>query len=136
MAVVYAVECSIARLGGHRQVTSPVPQPSFTFANPRKAILTVRVCRASASPVPPAADVRTCRICKQTYTPAENHPRACRHHTAHFGGETKRKFEGVNTGGTMDTVGGGEITAYWHCCGSKDPFDLGCEAGPHMSYDD
>jgi hypothetical protein len=51
-------------------------------------------------------------------------------------GETKRKFESVHTGGTMDTVGGGEIVAYWHCCGAADAFDPGCEAAPHMSYDD
>lgn len=51
-------------------------------------------------------------------------------------GETKRKFESVYTGGTMDTVGGGEISQYWHCCGAADAFDPGCEAAPHMSYDD
>jgi hypothetical protein len=51
-------------------------------------------------------------------------------------GETKRKFESVYTGGTLTTVGGGEIVQYWHCCGVTDPFDGGCEAAPHMSYDD
>lgn len=51
-------------------------------------------------------------------------------------GETKRKFESVYTGGTMSTKGGGEIIAYWHCCGNTDAFDIGCEASPHMSYDD
>lgn len=51
-------------------------------------------------------------------------------------GETKRKYESVYTGGTMDTVGGGEITQYWHCCGRNDPFDPGCEAAPHSTYDD
>lgn len=51
-------------------------------------------------------------------------------------GETKRKFESVYTGGTLTTVGGGEIIEYWHCCGVKDPFDPGCEAAPHISYDD
>ena len=51
-------------------------------------------------------------------------------------GETKRKFEGVYSGGTMNTVGGGEISSYWHCCGEKDAFHPGCEMGPHMSYDD
>ncbi|BBN02059.1 hypothetical protein MPTK1_2g12410 [Marchantia polymorpha subsp. ruderalis] len=80
--------------------------------------------------------MRTCRQCKQPFDPETNDPRACRFHTAHFGGETKRKFESVYTGGTMDTVGGGEIVEYWHCCGSKDRFDPGCEAAPHSSYDD
>jgi len=51
-------------------------------------------------------------------------------------GETKRKFESVYTGGTMETIGGGEILQYWHCCGVADAFDPGCEAAPHMSYDD
>lgn len=83
-----------------------------------------------------ATTVRTCRNCKKQFNPSENHPRACLYHTAHFGGETKRKFESVHTGGTMDTPGGGEITSYWHCCASEDPFDPGCVAGPHASYDD
>lgn len=51
-------------------------------------------------------------------------------------GETKRKFESVYTGGTMDTADGGKITAYWHCCGKEDPFDIGCVASPHQSFDD
>lgn len=51
-------------------------------------------------------------------------------------GETARKFESVYTGGTMETVGGGEISQYWHCCGAPDAFDPGCEAAPHMTYDD
>ncbi|CAK9221898.1 unnamed protein product [Sphagnum troendelagicum] len=81
-------------------------------------------------------ELRTCRICKKLFQPIHNHPQACRYHTAHFGGETKRKFESVYTGGTLTTVGGGEIVQYWHCCGVTDPFDGGCEAAPHMSYDD
>lgn len=79
---------------------------------------------------------RTCKNCKQAFDPLENHPRACRFHPAHYGGETKRKFESVYTGGTMSTADGGKVTAYWHCCGNEDPFDLGCEASPHLSYDD
>ncbi|CAK9867159.1 unnamed protein product [Sphagnum jensenii] len=81
-------------------------------------------------------ELRTCRICKKPFQPVHNHPQACRYHTAHFGGETKRKFESVYTGGTLTTVGGGEIVQYWHCCGVTDPFDGGCEAAPHVSYDD
>lgn len=30
--------------------------------------------------------LRTCRNCKRQFDPALNHPRACRFHTAHFGG--------------------------------------------------
>lgn len=51
-------------------------------------------------------------------------------------GETKRKFESVYTGGTMDTPDSGKVFQYWHCCGSEDPFDAGCTAAPHCSYDD
>uniref|UniRef100_A0A6V7QU01 Uncharacterized protein n=1 Tax=Ananas comosus var. bracteatus TaxID=296719 RepID=A0A6V7QU01_ANACO len=39
------------------------------------------------------AVLRTCKNCKAQFDPALNHPSACRFHTAHFGGETKRKFE-------------------------------------------
>ncbi|XP_038879129.1 uncharacterized protein LOC120071126 [Benincasa hispida] len=80
--------------------------------------------------------LRTCRNCKAQFDPSLNHPRACRFHTAHFGGETKRKFESVHSGGTMDTPDSGKVFQYWHCCGSEDPFDPGCTASPHSSYDD
>ncbi|CAK9317996.1 unnamed protein product [Citrullus colocynthis] len=80
--------------------------------------------------------LRTCRNCKAQFDPALNHPRACRFHTAHFGGETKRKFESVHSGGTMDTPNSGKVFQYWHCCGSEDPFDPGCTASLHLSYDD
>ncbi|KAM3211915.1 hypothetical protein ACQJBY_065177 [Aegilops geniculata] len=80
--------------------------------------------------------LRTCKNCKKQYDPAANHPSSCRYHTAHFGGETKRKFESVHSGGTMDTPGAGKVLQYWHCCGSEDPFDVGCTAAPHSSYDD
>ncbi|GAB2232850.1 hypothetical protein Droror1_Dr00011916 [Drosera rotundifolia] len=80
--------------------------------------------------------MRTCRNCKQQFDVGFNHPRACRFHTAHFGGETKRKFESVHTGGTMSTPNSGQVFQYWHCCGSEDPFDPGCTSAPHSSYDD
>ncbi|CAI9780828.1 unnamed protein product [Fraxinus pennsylvanica] len=79
---------------------------------------------------------RTCKNCKTQFDPVLNHPRACRYHTAHFGGETKRKFESVFSGGTMDTPDSGKVFQYWHCCGSEDPFDPGCTSAPHASYDD
>ncbi|KAK9194469.1 hypothetical protein WN944_005176 [Citrus x changshan-huyou] len=176
--------------------------------------LTPIQCSASANN---GSSLRTCKNCKTQYDPLLNHPRACRFHTAHFGGnpihfslyevkvplifssgddlekigemgelrgvkglpklfgcfkdplqiygrvdfarpllkmptiaelkvftllnsipsgETKRKFESVYTGGTMDTPDSGEVFQYWHCCGSEDPFDPGCTAAPHSSYDD
>ncbi|XP_050243942.1 uncharacterized protein LOC126692390 isoform X2 [Quercus robur] len=51
-------------------------------------------------------------------------------------GETRRKFESVYSGGTMDSPDSGKVFQYWHCCGSEDPFDPGCTAAPHSSYDD
>lgn len=36
----------------------------------------------------------------------------------------------------MNTPDSGKVLEYWHCCGSEDPFDLGCTAAPHASYDD
>ncbi|CAI5992130.1 unnamed protein product [Closterium sp. NIES-65] len=109
----------------------------FGLCAKRHHTVTTRcTANSSSSSSSSASDVRTCRNCKQPFSPADNHPMACRHHTAHYGGETKRKFESVYTGGTMNTVGGGEITAYWHCCGATDPFDPGCVAGPHETYDD
>ncbi|RDX90949.1 hypothetical protein CR513_27130 [Mucuna pruriens] len=81
-------------------------------------------------------NLRTCKNCKTQFDPALNHPLACRFHTAHFGGETKRKFESVYEGGTMSTPDSGKVFQYWHCCGSEDPFDPGCTAAPHTSYDD
>ncbi|XP_078438603.1 uncharacterized protein LOC144709073, partial [Wolffia australiana] len=83
-----------------------------------------------------ATELRTCRRCKRQFDPSLNHAAACRFHTAHFGGETKRKFESVHTGGTLTTPGSGKVLQYWHCCGSEDPSDPGCTRGPHLSYDD
>ncbi|KAJ4749715.1 carboxypeptidase [Rhynchospora pubera] len=79
--------------------------------------------------------LRTCKNCKSQFDPALNHPSACSFHTAHFGGETKRKFESVYTGGTMSTPDSGKVYQYWHCCGSDDPFHPGCTSAPHASYD-
>uniref|UniRef100_A0A2P2IP41 Uncharacterized protein n=1 Tax=Rhizophora mucronata TaxID=61149 RepID=A0A2P2IP41_RHIMU len=80
--------------------------------------------------------LKTCKNCKTQFDPSLNHLFACRFHTAHFGGETKRKFESVYTGGTMNTPESGRVFQYWHCCGSEDPLDPGCTAAPHASYDD
>nr|GEV56286.1 hypothetical protein [Tanacetum cinerariifolium] len=81
-------------------------------------------------------NLRTCKQCKKQFDPVLNHPQACRFHTAHFGGETKRKFESAYSGGTMNTPDSGKVFQYWHCCASEDPFDPGCTASPHCSYDD
>ncbi|CAN8232915.1 unnamed protein product [Cochlearia groenlandica] len=119
----------------HNLHTSKIP-----IQNSRRCVLTKRIrCIASSSS---SSDedgnkiLRTCKSCKTQFDPLFNHSRACRFHTAHFGGETKRKFESVYTGGTMETVGSGRVLHYWHCCGSEDPFDSGCTSTPHSTYDD
>ncbi|XP_039123120.1 uncharacterized protein LOC120259557 [Dioscorea cayenensis subsp. rotundata] len=110
---------------------------SHANRTPLALVLALRGCpsviRCTIGPDPV---LRTCKNCKQPFDPSVNHPRACRFHTAHFGGETKRKFESVYTGGTMNTPDSGQVFQYWHCCGSEDPFDAGCTAAPHCSYDD
>ncbi|CAA7055650.1 unnamed protein product [Microthlaspi erraticum] len=101
----------------------------------RRCLLIKRI-RCEASSAGGGNSLRTCKNCKTQFDPLLNNPRACRFHTAHFGGETKRKFESVYSGGTMDTPNSGKVLQYWHCCGSEDPFDSGCTASPHSTYDD
>ncbi|XP_044467516.1 uncharacterized protein LOC123197331 [Mangifera indica] len=119
----------------HRNRTLPTifhrylrPTTTLTYSSSLNSIQ----CSAN----PDTKTLRTCKNCKTQFDPLLNHPRACRFHTAHFGGETKRKFESVYSGGTMDTPDSGKVFQYWHCCGSEDPFDPGCTAAPHSSYDD
>ncbi|EES14884.1 hypothetical protein BDA96_05G108300 [Sorghum bicolor] len=107
------------------------PAPAVRLASRGRSRATAASGEGAAAQV-----LRTCKNCKQQYDPSGNHPSACRYHTAHFGGETKRKFESVYAGGTMDTPNSGKVFQYWHCCGSEDPFDVGCTASPHCSYDD
>ncbi|KAG2325293.1 hypothetical protein Bca4012_039782 [Brassica carinata] len=117
----------------HSHSLKNLKKPSL---NSQSRLLINRIrCSASSDGVG-GNTVRTCKNCKTQFDPILNHPRACRFHTAHFGGETKRKFESVYTGGTMDTPNSGKVLQYWHCCGSEDPFDPGCTASPHSTYDD
>ncbi|CAM8891010.1 unnamed protein product [Rhodiola kirilowii] len=117
---------------------SPLPcQNRMVFNESYRA--RIQICRRSFSVRCSENAVqtrRTCKNCKGSFEPSLNHARACCFHTAHFGGETRRKFESVHTGGTMDTPDSGKVLQYWHCCGSEDPFDPGCTSGPHYSYDD
>ncbi|CAK9153363.1 unnamed protein product [Ilex paraguariensis] len=103
---------------------------SLEFKNPSAMKFPIRCSEK------PTQTLRTCKNCKTQFDPVLNHPRACRYHTAHFGGETKRKFESVYIGGTLNTPDSGKVFQYWHCCGSEDPFDPGCTATSHASYDD
>ncbi|KAK7295744.1 hypothetical protein RJT34_18656 [Clitoria ternatea] len=105
--------------------SSSKPNSTYTYT----CISSIRCCSSFYN-------LKTCKNCKTQFNPALNHPLACRFHTAHFGGETKRKFESVYEGGTINTPDSGKIFQYWHCCGSEDPFDPGCTASPHASYDD
>ncbi|ERN00038.1 uncharacterized protein LOC18428080 isoform X1 [Amborella trichopoda] len=122
---------------------SPRPQPCHLLSvlpvvtsaeRPWRSCSAVRCGEVNNGAV--GLNLMTCRQCKSQFDPSRNHSRACRFHTAHFGGETKRKFESVHKGGTMSTPDSGRVLQYWHCCGSEDPFDPGCTAAPHQSYDD
>ncbi|KAL1323133.1 hypothetical protein HN51_068179 [Arachis hypogaea] len=108
-------------------------QSQQRFHSPSKAISIIQCCSSSSNH---SIKLRTCKNCKSQFDPSLNHPLACRFHTAHFGGETKRKFESVYEGGTMNTPDSGKVFQYWHCCGSEDPFHPGCTSAPHSSYDD
>ncbi|XP_020594039.1 uncharacterized protein LOC110034111 [Phalaenopsis equestris] len=66
--------------------------------------------------------LRTCKNCKAQFDPSINHPGACRFHTAHFGGRVHLWFVWLQP--------------LFLCCGSEDPFDPGCTAAPHSSYDE
>ncbi|TVU06726.1 hypothetical protein EJB05_49954, partial [Eragrostis curvula] len=109
------------------------PAPAVRLPAARRHLRAAAVASGEGAAGPA---LRTCKNCKRQYDPAANHPSACRFHTAHFGGETRRKFESVYAGGTMDTPDSGKVFQYWHCCGSEDQFDAGCTAAPHCSYDD
>ncbi|KAL9230082.1 hypothetical protein vseg_005474 [Gypsophila vaccaria] len=99
----------------------------------KKNVRKIRCCLGDSSVI---KTLKTCKNCKTQFDPTRNHPLACRFHPAHFAGETKRKFESVHTGGTMNTPNSGQVLEYWHCCGSEDAFDPGCTSSPHLSYDD
>ncbi|CDY27009.1 BnaC06g12250D [Brassica napus] len=116
----------------HSHFVKNLKNPSL---NSRWRLMVNRI-RCSASSDGVGNTLRTCKHCKTQFNPIRNSPQACRFHTAHFGGKTKRKFESVYTGGTMDTPNSGKVLQYWHCCGSEDPFDPGCTASPHSTYDD
>ncbi|KAL1824146.1 hypothetical protein ACET3Z_010924 [Daucus carota] len=111
-------------------------QPLFRYTNNSDSRNSNTLISIRCSSAKPTEALRTCKNCKAQFDPFLNDPRSCRYHTAHFGGETKRKFESVHSGGTMSTPDAGKISQYWHCCGSEDPFDPGCTAAPHASYDD
>jgi len=114
----------------------PPAAPSASFAD-----LVFRLRRRDIPCAPRAAHstdagLRTCRHCKEQFDPATNGPEACRRHTAHFGGESARKFESAFTGGTSDTPGSGRVVAYWHCCGAPEFDAPGCTASPHVGFGD
>ena len=82
--------------------------------------------------VPPRSS--TCRVCKSSYAPTDNSPRACRSHPGSLRGESARKgnWEGVRG---PDSGRGDDLVYSWTCCGgSRD--DGGCTVDRHLSYDD
>ncbi|MED6142998.1 hypothetical protein PIB30_002821 [Stylosanthes scabra] len=121
--------------GNNERFHSPSKKEAIRFTFQLKCIGIIQCC-SSSSNHSQSIKLRTCKNCKSQFDPSLNHPLACRFHTAHFGGETKRKFESVYEGGTMSTPDSGKVFQYWHCCGSEDPFHPGCTSAPHSSYDD
>ena len=77
---------------------------------------------------------RVCRVCKSVYDPAENHPTACRFHTAQWTGAERSKFFGRIPETVDGTLRG--IEYYYDCCDAKDQHAPGCSMGFHCSYDD
>lgn len=57
--------------------------PSCYLGNPGTRKISIST-RCSAKPI---ETLRTCKNCKTQFDPSLNHPRACRYHTAHFGGK-------------------------------------------------
>ncbi|RYR60059.1 hypothetical protein Ahy_A04g017150 isoform A [Arachis hypogaea] len=64
-------------------------QSQQRFHSPSKAISIIQCCSSSSNH---SIKLRTCKNCKSQFDPSLNHPLACRFHTAHFGGETKRNI--------------------------------------------
>lgn len=62
---------------------SPKCKPSLglELGKRRAGIFSVRCSEKAAQ-----TTLRTCKNCKTQFDPLLNHPRACRYHTAHFGG--------------------------------------------------
>ena len=89
--------------------------------------------RCSSSPPPPV--FRTCRLCKCSYNPLENGPRACLSHPGSLRGESSRKGDWDGAVGPGNGQDGGELVFTWSCCGAQAD-DAGCVIGPHASYDD
>ena len=77
----------------------------------------------------------TCRVCKATYTDAENGPCACRHHPGELRGESARKGEWTAAIGRETGWKGGDVFFHWNCCG-RHAEAKGCALGRHTSYDD
>ena len=76
----------------------------------------------------------TCRVCKNSYDPADNGPRACQHHPGTIRGESARKGNWEGARGT-DEGQSGDLVYSWTCCGQ--PRDApGCTFAPCVSYDD
>ena len=58
----------------------------------------------------------TCRVCKNSYDPADNGPRACQHHPGTIRGESARKGNWEGARGT-DEGQSGDLVYSWTCCG-------------------
>lgn len=86
--------------------------------------------------------LRTCRRCKQTFDPAENHSSACRYHPQLWtGGEVSKAIGFCRASSDPQdqlkaVVGRTGLIRFWDCCGSEDEDAPGCCTGLHITYDD
>ena len=82
-----------------------------------------------------AEKLRTCRHCKSSFAPSQNHDRACRYHSEFYSGETRQRFQSA---GQKQLPGekAGDLMFHWWCCGQAEPTSPGCCFRAHASYDD
>lgn len=108
------------------------PHPTFaSCANP-KPLLPRHSLRLFSTKRETPVFKRTCRVCKTSYGPDDNHGRACRHHPGSLRGESRRKGDWEGDAGPK-SGNGGELVYSWTCCGGAEP-DPGCVFSAHESY--
>lgn len=132
----------------HPQWLSPPPMRPTAFLPPLPTLtpapmpavpsyLLPTACAANrnptgATPPPPARRAQSatpaarvvCRVCKNTYDPAENGPTACRYHPEQFSGRLLR----------VEPTDTSDLQFFFDCCGATDRDAPGCTLGAHEPY--
>jgi len=107
--------------------------PGYAFAGAARPVVPVRQRQTQPRRRAPAMLWRVCRVCRQSYQPADNHAQACRFHRdpAMTGAENSKL---LGTGPLPGHLRG--TSFFWDCCGADDPDADGCCTDFHRSYDD